>query len=114
MSDTAEKVTHSPLPWAVDGDAIRSVDGCSVVFAAGGLDRGWAYGPRTRANAEFIVRCVNHHAELVEALTKLTNEIAGLLAMAGPEVREVIGYTNTSVLKQRRDESQAVLAKVGK
>lgn len=53
---------------------------------------------------------VSHH-DMHEALRKLANEVSAILGMAEEEIRAVAGYTNLSVLKQRRDEALAVLRK---
>jgi hypothetical protein len=86
-SPSAEKVTpapHTPLPWRVEsgtglvwGDCTTFEDGTpdrlGVPVTDGQLERPWAQGKgpsyeEMEANAAFIVRAVNNHYALVEAL----------------------------------------------
>lgn len=62
------------------------------------------------ADAAFIVRAVNAHADLIETLSKLTNEVSGL-GMFGPEVKALIGNTNWNVLALRVQEARAAISK---
>jgi hypothetical protein len=75
----SEKI--SPLPWVslspVDFDSIRLFSGNNYIGCIGCSD-----GPRetTEANANYIVRCVNAYAGLVEALEKATKALHHLCA----------------------------------
>lgn len=65
---------HSPLPWMVgerngnDGDALCGIENTDWTLADVWADA-WELTPAiARANADFIVRCVNSHDELLAAL----------------------------------------------
>ena len=66
-----EQMTHTPIPWKLDAkptdypQAVASSDG--TVVAITGNDR---------ANAAFIVRAVNSHADLLAALESIVGIIA--------------------------------------
>ncbi len=65
---------HTPTPWHirdVDTYTIRSQHGCEVARAA----RHHIPADEIKANAAFIVRAVNAHDALVEALTKAQGHI---------------------------------------
>jgi hypothetical protein len=72
---------HSPLPWSVG--AVTAQDNRIRIFEIGDahiLPPEGNVGPIALAagktNAEFIVRAVNHHDELVSALEKLCDAIS--------------------------------------
>ena len=48
-------------------------------------------------------------AELREALTKLSNEVLGSMALFEPIARQQIGHTNYAILMQRAEEARAAL-----
>ena len=96
---------HMPTPWEVDADF--DYDLC---FTEGGQTiSGWQiYGPKSwpvaaawvegivdrhtgRANAEFIVRAVNSHDRLVEALEAMVREIDAHDAAAGISTSALVG-----------------------
>lgn len=57
---------HTQTPWATNGNRVENRDEHGIV------NDGWIIGdcdgPDADANAEFIVRACNAHADLVEAL----------------------------------------------
>lgn len=62
---------HSPLPWHIEPWAIASgnmtiADVCSPVTGQDGVEL-------DRANAAFIVRAVNNHADFVKVLEEIAN-----------------------------------------
>lgn len=100
----------TPTPWEVadldrnDQRQITGSDGTLVTVCAHSCLR--VLVPVMEANAEHIVRCVNSHAALVDALTKLANEATGFVAHADQPTH---GWTNIRVLQQRIDEARAAL-----
>jgi hypothetical protein len=58
---------------------------------------------------ETLERLATQDAGLREALAQLRNEVAGVLGIAGRELREAIGNTNMKVLLMRLDEADAAL-----
>jgi len=63
-------VDHTPTPWDTDEPHIvYSRDGDRIVYLADTSDLDTDYAT-AKANAAFIVHCVNAHDELVAALTK--------------------------------------------
>lgn len=69
MSDTAEK--HSLLPWSVGlpAIAVAGADGWPIAMLVSRGDMSREASDQIRlADAEFIVKAVNHHDELVAAL----------------------------------------------
>ena len=76
MEDTATKAAHTPTPWGVwpglNGEAPIQM------ITDNALARHIAYmveGAHAEANAARIVRCVNAHDELLEALKGLVQSI---------------------------------------
>ena len=68
---------HAPLPWYMTGPndtMIWSADGEQVARAIGDYKTEWE---RMEANADLIVRVVNSHADLLEALDNLLKVIDG-------------------------------------
>lgn len=60
------KTKHTPTPWKFNGDSIDDERGNTVAFPRSG---GFMPGDRNknmRANAELIVRAVNHHDKLIK------------------------------------------------
>lgn len=51
------------------------------------------------------------NAELLEALTKLSNEVLGSLPLIEPLARREMGNTNYAVLMQRAEEARAIVIK---
>lgn len=62
---------HSPMPWEVVGDHVKDDNGGHVadIYASGASDA------RIEANAAFIVKAVNAHAKLTEALEPIKEGI---------------------------------------
>ena len=60
-------VTHSPLPWLWDDNAITS-RGAVLPVEGIGQPHGYPRDAEGPANAEFIVRACNAHGELLAAL----------------------------------------------
>lgn len=61
-------MTHSPLPWRIDGDKIIDSSGCGI--ATDYVD--WPIPDED--NMEIIVTAVNAHAALVAALEAIVND----------------------------------------
>ena len=82
-----KQVKHTALPWDRDGYNLSSVLAITNVSALGnrnyqhicdcnfGQEGKLEYAEINMANAAFIVKCVNSHDKLVEAL-KIINELA--------------------------------------
>ena len=51
------------------------------------------------------------HADLLAALTKLSNEVLGSLPLVEPMLRQEIGNTNYQILMQRAEEARAAIKK---
>lgn len=49
--------------------------------------------------------------ELLEALTKLSNEVLGTLPLMEPLARREFGNTNYNIIIQRAEEARALVAK---
>ena len=75
------KANHTATPWQVH-IATTTRNGYDVESTKGVLI---AYNLRDKANAAFIVRAVNAHDELVEAL-RTTTDFAYKLAMKAPDL----------------------------
>ena len=78
MAKETEEMKHSPLPWKKNEVDVRGRipvhDGQNVCIAL--VEFLGTVGNRIetrKANAEFIVHCVNTHVKLVEALKKLVD-----------------------------------------
>ena len=102
---------HSPLPWVqpIASGYYRIVaDDRAVVAVVIGDGEVGGLGPIAKANAEFIVRAVNHRDELIAALKRLRNEVSGVVGLY--DLRDVVGDTNMSVLIQRLAEADTALA----
>ena len=64
---------HSPVPWADDTGFINDANGTTICTVDGSA---WIGGITTtyetdKANAEFLVKAVNNHDKLVEALERI-------------------------------------------
>ena len=115
-SETGES-SPSPLPWSREGR--YTIVGAPVphpqkpdelTFRQRVATVAERVGQRD-ANAELIVRAVNHHGALVEALRKLANEVRGLQAFE-IEIREVIGNTNWQCIAERVGAAQSLLSEL--
>lgn len=103
-----EKVTHTATPWKL-GPTIYEHMGAEIRGGDGeghGIAQVWSK-PNGYRDAEFIVRAVNCHEALVQALRSLRNEAAGFLAMADPVAH---GQTNLNCLQRRIDQADNALA----
>jgi hypothetical protein len=70
----SSSVTHTPLPWRIDGDGIRAlIRGADIAIVAvrHRLPRGIH-----EANAAFIVEAVNNHEALKARIQELESELA--------------------------------------
>ena len=78
---------HTPTPWATEVDTCAKCreEGTEEFIFSPGPDTGLHGAVCGRADAEFIVRAVNHHEELVEALKQ---------AESGHEYTTPAGATN--------------------
>lgn len=78
MSETKEQVKHTPTPWHVErDDNVVSCDGTLIAAAYGVYPKEY---DRTSAasDAEFIVRAVNCHEELLWALKTVLDSMGAL------------------------------------
>jgi hypothetical protein len=104
---------HSQLPWYVSRTSRQRGNGHNWWL----LSRDSAFINRGSINrlhdAEFIVRAVNAHDELVAALAHLVAEVTGFIGISEIELREIAGNTNVAVLLARLDEARIALAKAG-
>ena len=113
---------HSPLPWKVGGprqanelgdELTITDDGACVIVCAvwpvgEDFDCANCDGPKQRANAELIVKAVNHHEELVRMLTGCADVLEGAeKTLPGPDADLV----RRSMLRQAR-AARALLAKL--
>lgn len=53
---------------------------------------------------------MNGYCKIIDALTKLSNEVLGSLQLIEPLARQEMGNTNYHILIQRAEEARAVLA----
>lgn len=73
-------MAHTPLPWECREDEDGHFE---IVGDRQGLDITWiadsigGLGEEEKANAEFIVKAVNCHQELVDALKSIQSQCAG-------------------------------------
>lgn len=74
---------HSPLPWEIGVDQLILDAKTDLVADVIGADE-----PIRITNAQFIVTCVNSHADLLEACENL---ISSLTAFAGDMLNETRG-----------------------
>jgi hypothetical protein len=73
------KSKHTPLPWKVyyaknNGQVILGTgeeNGCAIQTHQGAF---WRDDVEAKANAEFVVKCVNTHYLMLEALKNLEND----------------------------------------
>lgn len=69
-NETTNKVSHTPTPWQTDQDGfIESMAGTYIAEVSSDSDKAEA-----QADAEFIVRAVNSHEELLDALERIVVE----------------------------------------
>lgn len=97
----------------VDGDI--KVPHVQVAFSVKGWENSWSEdmseymdlsGIAPKEKADVILAA----PDLLDALRKLTNEVAGL-GMFGPEIKALISNTNWNVLVQRVQEAREAIAK---
>jgi len=109
-------MTHTPLPWEVDYSnadvsqaGIKTEDGINVAWMS-------KYQPNcsSHENAEFIVKAVNCHDELVEALKECSDDLEALVNHEYIGVRD---YPSMDKKYQRDmqpvEKAKAALAKAG-
>ena len=75
-------MTHTPTPWAADGDELRDATGQHIAHAIGKDGATWA---EQVANAALIVRAVNAHADLIAALLEMASMSESCECICGPE-----------------------------
>jgi hypothetical protein len=69
MTQATLSKQHTPTPWMLDPHfVLRDADGEWVTRLNTSRRHDNKHDPEAEANAEFIVRCVNAHDELVAAL----------------------------------------------
>ena len=103
---------HTPTPWGVT-DGVDTVRGSKAIIDEGGVYIGQLFAEgedsnqttveKCRANAEFIVTCVNSHDELIEACKV---SLARLLALD-----EKLNNTNSGRRLDAINKLQQALAK---
>lgn len=92
MNETNEQTQHSPLPWYLDGAHVYSprsetnlrqppVAICNNTHGLGEA------GETDRANAQYIVKAVNNHQALVDALDACAEYILETLDADDPAPR---------------------------
>lgn len=98
------KQQHTPTPWRLDGWDIKSAENQGRHIVAHS-DSAWAHN-RDGANATFIVRAVNAHDALVEALENaaLFLEIGARYA-PNDSINEKIISTNETLCTVRLSET---------
>lgn len=104
----ATEQKHTPGPWEVAGTITQgrhAIDGAGTHKVPVAVTE-WQDGDVSKANARLIAAA----PELLTALKKLTAEMVGIGGF-GPEIRELVGNTNWSVLTQRVQEAHAAIAK---
>jgi hypothetical protein len=71
---------HTPAPWVLRESTVDVYDGYMLIVGDFGIIAkigGNREKSEIKANAEHIVKCVNMHDELVDALEDLVQEIKG-------------------------------------
>lgn len=88
-----KETKHSPLPWTADiGDRLSDGSDCwEINSPTESIAEMMCPKDIEKANAEFIVRCVNAHEALVDALKTAMPIIASHMAMTGGDVRGLGG-----------------------
>lgn len=82
----AEK--HTPTPWVANGRYIGTTNHMSAVGECRDVNGNWCDDVKSSADAAFIVRAVNSHDKLVEALKALldANDAVQIALCDGPDV----------------------------
>ena len=109
-AECPECVGHTPTPWR----AVEEMDGDTLMLRVKGVDQEMAsvYGEvvqgiwaeETRANAAYIVRCVNSHKALVEALRSVMRQ-AQLFDAFRDDVGQVVLEGANAALKAEKEDS---------
>jgi hypothetical protein len=89
------KIEHAPTPWSQDGCEITSTDGEMIIYDEGG---------HSVADAEFIVRAVNAHEDLLAVAYEAAKQMRELDAKR----------LTTSEIKFARMIEQAIAKAEGK
>lgn len=92
------KTKHTPLPWSQNGNAISSERG-NIVFAIG-----FNTDPKMQIeNAALIVRAVNSHDDLVDALEKCHRVLSDLPStnQSGTRTRKAFEHARAALAKAR-------------
>lgn len=99
---------HTPGPWHLLGTAGIAAD---TDPGWGSLATVWGKGPESEANAKFIVRAVNSHEALLEALEEVSTHLLAAQKIAKsqhrPELVEMyarIGRPIEPAIRQARGE----------
>lgn len=91
-------MTHTLTPWAVDEyHSVIGPDGKNI--CANGFSSIMSYGPSmldARANAAYIVHCVNSHASLVEENKRMRAKLGTIEALIGNVDHSRGGGENTA------------------
>lgn len=74
-------MSHTPTPW--NGDQFTMPETIRIASIDGKSIAGLAQSVKNKANAEFIVRAVNSHEELLEASQGLLNALQARLMRTG-------------------------------
>lgn len=120
-TNTSDKGQHSELPWHADGPDMfgdYTIQPAGEVLAVAAVVSNMRPPEEVAANAELLIRSVNSHHELIEALTEarefLAVELAELLACSC--VAEPDGKPDRSTLddmdRPEVERVEAVLARI--
>ncbi len=85
---------HTPIPWTSDGTDIYA-GGLIVAQASFRLDQ-W------EANAAFIVRAVNNHAKLLEALEQAVLFIEGVFPEPSPLLKQDLAFYQAAIEEAKK------------
>ncbi len=111
---------HTPTPWkvATNPGAPQNAPAFPSIVDCSGLPNGedivampLGNSEEVKANAAFIVHCVNTHADNLQSITDFSDALNGLLAWADTmRVAHVHPFMSDSAL----DKARAVLSKAQK
>ena len=86
MADT----THTPTPWDVNGEFIDPPPPYWDENGESHHSIAQAFGPNYKANAEFIVRAVNAHDDLLAACKLFATRFPAAIAALPDDERDLI------------------------
>lgn len=87
-------MSHSLLPWEVDGPYIRDASGTSIPIESGWMEDSWTEGADriiAESNNKFICTAVNNFEELVKSLSECVGSLREYHAMSKPPVKGRLG-----------------------